>query len=298
MKHSRELKVGILAILCGVILYFGLNFLKGINIFSSTTVYVGQYENISGLTEQAPVYIKGCQVGLVESIEYDFTKNPAFTVSVSIDEAIKVPVGTEMALVADGLLGGMAIELIFPENPDFSALCKSGDVLKSTVVPGLMENLEQGILAKLDSILGEANILVASLNDEMSEGSVHQALQNIEQITNDLKSSSNDLRLLTHNQIPSIVAKVDTTISDFAAVANEVSQVDVTAVVDNLNTVVQDIKVLLASQDGTLGLLLNDKALYDNLNTALKDLDNVVLNVDSVVTSIKARPFIQKILPK
>jgi phospholipid/cholesterol/gamma-HCH transport system substrate-binding protein len=132
----------------------------------------------------------------------------------------------------------------------------------------------------------------------MSEGSVHQTLQNIEQITNDLKSSSNDLRLLTHNKIPSIVAKVDTTISDFAAVANEVSQVDVTAVVDNLNTVVQDIKVLLASQDGTLGLLLNDKALYDNLNTALKDLDNVVLNVDSVVTSIKARPFIQKKLPK
>ena len=71
MKISREFKVGVLAVLCAVILYFGLNFLKGINIFSSTTTYVGQYENISGLTEQAPVLIKGYQVGLVESIQYD-----------------------------------------------------------------------------------------------------------------------------------------------------------------------------------------------------------------------------------
>ena len=73
MKISRELKVGVLAILCAVILYFGLNFLKGINIFSSTSTYVGQYENISGLTAQAPVYIKGYQVGLVVSIQYDFS---------------------------------------------------------------------------------------------------------------------------------------------------------------------------------------------------------------------------------
>ena len=69
MKYSRELKVGALAIVCMVILYFGFNFLKGINIFSPTHVYVGQFERANGLTEQAPVYIKGYKVGLVESIQ-------------------------------------------------------------------------------------------------------------------------------------------------------------------------------------------------------------------------------------
>ena len=54
----------------------------------------------------------------------------------------------------------------------------------------------------------------------------------------------------------------------------------------------------LQSQEGTLGLLLNDKVLYDNLNTALEDLDKTVLNIDSIVMSVKARPFIQKKLPK
>lgn len=297
MKHSREIKVGILAILCAVILYFGLNFLKGINIFSSTASYVGKYENINGLTEQAPVYIKGYQVGLVERIQYDFTKNPAFVVSVSIDKNIQLPVGTEMALRADGLLGGMAIEMVLPTTATIG-LCQKGDTLKSVVVPGLFESLEHGVLAKLDSVLGETTTLMATLNNELSEGSLHQTLQNVEQISYDLRVSGNDLRKLTHNHLPGIIAKVDSTVTSISALANEVEQVNIAGLVDSINTVVGGVNQAIQSHEGTLGLLLNDKALYDNLNTTLINLDNVVLGVDSIVTSIKARAFIQKKLPK
>ena len=297
MKVSRELKVGVLAILCAVILYFGLNFLKGINIFSSTASYVGQYENINGLTAQAPVYIKGYQVGLVESVQYDFTKTPAFTVSVSIDKSIQLPTGTQMALRADGLLGGMAIELVLPTAAT-TGMYQKGDTLKSIVLPGLFESLEQGVLAKLDSVLGETTTLVATLNNELSEGSLHQTLQNVEQISYDLRVSGNDLRKLTHNQLPVIMAKVDSTVTSISTIANNVEQVDLVGLVDSINTVVEGVNQAINSQEGTLGLLLNDKALYDNLNTTLIDLDNVVLGVDSIVTSIKARPFIQKKLNK
>lgn len=297
MKHSREIKVGILAILCAVILYFGLNFLKGINIFSSTASYVGKYENINGLTEQAPVYIKGYKVGLVERIQYDFTKNPAFVVSVSIDKNIQLPVGTEMALRADGLLGGMAIEMVLPTTAT-TGLCQKGDTLKSVVVPGLFESLEHGVLAKLDSVLGETTTLMATLNNELSEGSLHQTLQNVEQISYDLRVSGNDLRKLTHNQLPGIIAKVDSTVTSISTLANEVEQVNIAGLVDSINIVVGGVNQAIQSHEGTLGLLLNDKALYDNLNTTLVNLDNVVLGVDSIVTSIKARAFIQKKLPK
>jgi phospholipid/cholesterol/gamma-HCH transport system substrate-binding protein len=300
MKYSRELKVGILAILCVVILYFGLNFLKGINIFSSSSTYVAQYENVKGLTAQAPVYIKGHQVGLVESIQYDFSKTPAFTVTVSIDKSIQLPTGTEMALIADGLLGGMAIELILPTGIA-STYYQKGDTLKPVVIPTLFENLENGALAKLDSVLSETTILVAAINAEITQGSVHQTLQNVEAISSDLVVSGNDLRNLTHNQLPLVMKKVDSTISSIQNVASDVENVDIASVmgvVDSLNNVISDVNQAINSQDGTLGLLLNDKALYNNLNTALKDLDDVVLNVDSVVMSIKARPFIQKKLPK
>jgi phospholipid/cholesterol/gamma-HCH transport system substrate-binding protein len=298
MKHSREIKIGVLAILCCVILYFGLNFLKGINIFSSTSTYVGQYENVSGLTEQAPVYIKGYKVGLVDRIQYDFTQTPAFTVTVSIAKDIVLPQGTNMALVADGLLGGMAIELVMPEQSNYAQLCHRGDTLNTLVVPGLFENLENGVLAQLDSVLTEATQLVATLNTELSEGSLYQTLQNVEHITKDLKVSGNDLRKLTQNQLPAIVAKVDTTMSGFAAVATDVREADIVSLIDSLNVVINGVNQAIHSQDGTLGMLLNDKELYENLNVALQDLDNVVLNIDSVVMAVKARPFIQKKLTK
>lgn len=297
MKISREFKVGVLAVLCAVILYFGLNFLKGINIFSSTTTYVGQYENISGLTEQAPVLIKGYQVGLVESIQYDFTKPQSFTVAVSISKDISLPLGTEMALVANGLMGGMAIELQLPETTS-TEVYQRGDTLPSVVVPGLFETLEQGVLAKLDSLLGEANTLVASLNSSMEEGSLYQTLQNVEQITADLKVSGADLRQLTHKQLPTIMAKVDTTITGFAELATDVRKADIAGLVDSVQNVIAGVDNAINSNDGTLGLLLNDKTLYHNLNVALEDLDKAVLNVDSIMMSIKARPFIQKKLPK
>lgn len=298
MKYSRELKVGALAIVCLVILYFGFNFLKGINIFSPTKVYVGTFDRINGLTAQAPVYIKGYQVGLVESIQYDFKQNPAFTVNVSIDKTIELPRGTQMALVADGLLGGGAIELQLPNMPNRAMPYQKGDTLPTQIVPGLIDNLQTGILANLDSLLAEANTLLASLNDQMSEGSLYATLQNIEQITQNLAISSKDLRALTHNQLPTIMDKADATIQGLNDIVDDVKAANIQGTVGMVDSTLNTLNAALQSQEGTVGMLLNDKTLYDNLNNALQDLDQALLNVDSIMVSIKSRPFIQKKLAK
>jgi len=298
MKFTREVKVGILAVVCAGILYFGFNFLKGVNIFSPTKSYYGYFERSNGLTEQAPVYILGHKVGLVETVQYDFTRTPAFIVGVNIDKTITLPRGTKMALVADGLLGGSAIELQLPQLANQTISFQNGDTLPTTIVPGLFDNLQTGILAHLDSLLQTANTLIASLNNEMEQGSLHATLQHIEQITADLEVSGKDIRHLTHNQLPGIMNKVDTTITDLNAVVNSVRQAEIQHTIAQLNRVIASVNQALESDEGTLGLLLNDKTLYENLNSALLNLDQAVLNVDSVVMSIKARPFIQKKLPK
>ena len=297
MKYSREVKVGVLAIVCAGILYFGFNFLKGVNIFSPTDCYYGYFERSNGLTEQAPVYILGHKVGLVESINYDFTRTPAFVVGVTIDKGIKLPIGTEMALIADGLLGGTAIEFILPQTQSAEAYLW-GDTLPTIVVPGLMENLQTGLLAKMDSLLSETNHLIATLNSEVEEGSLRATLQNIERLTDDLKNSGQDIRRLTHDQLPGIISKIDTTMSDLHTIVADVRDAEIQNTIANLDSAINTLNQVLKSEDGTLGLLLNDTELHDNLNTALKDLDNAVLNVDSVVMSIKARPFIKKKLPR
>lgn len=298
MKYSRELKVGALAIVCMVILYFGFNFLKGINIFSPTHVYIGQFERANGLTEQAPVYIKGYKVGLVERIQYDFTRTPAFTVVVSIDKNIALPRGTQMALVADGLLGGGAIELQLPVLANRAMPYQGGDTLPTHIVPGLIDNLQTGLLAQLDSLLGEANTLLMSLNNEVEEGSLHATLQNVERITNDLTVSSKDIRQLTHSQLPTIMGKVDDTMTGLQEIVADVQGADIQQTIRNLDNTIASVNEILHSKEGTLGMLLNDKTLHDDLTTAIQNLDHAVLNVDSIVMSIKARPFIQKKLPK
>ena len=298
MKYSREFKVGVLAIVCLGILYFGFNFLKGINIFSPTKVYVGTFDRINGLTAQAPVYIKGYQVGLVESIQYDFKQIPAFTVNVSIDKTIELPRGTQMALVADGLLGGGAIELQLPLMPNRAMPYQKGDTLPTHIEPGLIDNLQTGLLANLDSLLNEANTLLASLNEQLNEGSIYATLQHIEQITRDLTVSSKDIRALTHNQLPAIMDKADATIEGLNDIINDVKAADIQGTVGKIDSTISTLNAALQSQEGTVGMLLNDKTLYDNLNIALEDLDKAVLNVDSIMMSIKARPFIQKKLSK
>lgn len=298
MKYSRELKVGVLAIVCLGILYFGFNFLKGINIFSPTKVYVGTFDRVNGLTAQAPVYIKGYKVGLVESIQYDFKQSPAFTVAVSIDKAIELPRGTEMALVADGLLGGGAIELQLPALMNRAMPYQDGDTLPTLIVPGLIDNLQTGLLAQLDSILTEANNLLASLNNEMEQGSLHATLQNVERITNDLTVSSKDIRKLTHNQLPAIMDKVDTTIVGLQDIVADVQAADIQSTISTLDSTIHVLNTALQSENGTLGLLLNDTELHDNLNTTLKNLNTAVMNVDTIIMSIKARPFVQKKLSK
>lgn len=300
MKHAREVKVGVLAVICAGILYFGFNFLKGVNIFSPTRCYIGQYERVNGLTEQAPVYIRGYKVGLVESIQYDFTRDMSFLVAVSIDKGIELPKGTEMALVADGLLGGMAIELIVPQE---SAVVSGetyhrGDTLPTVVVPGLLDGLQNGLLAHIDSLMQEANTLVASLNDEMSDGNLRATLQNIERISKDLTVSSRDIRALTHDKLPGIISKVDTTMSDLQTVVANVRAAELQNTLQKLDDAITSVNHVLTTDSGTLGALLNDKALYDNLNGAFRDLDNAVLNVDTVVMSVKAHPCIKKRIPK
>ena len=297
MKYSREVKVGVLALVCAGILYFGFNFLKGVNIFSPTDCYYGYFERSNGLTEQAPVYILGHKVGLVETITYDFTRTPAFIVGVNVDKGIILPKGTEMALISDGLLGGSAIEFILPQVQVANAY-QRGDTLPTVVVPGLMDNLQTGLLAKMDTLLSETNQLIATLNSEVEEGSLRATLENIERLTADLKMSGKDIRQLTHDQLPGLISKMDTTMSDLHTIVANVRDADIQNTIAHLDSVVTALNHVLTSEDGTLGLLLNDTELHDNLNTALKDLDNAVLNVDSVVMSIKARPFIKKKLPR
>ena len=285
MKFTREIKVGALAALCLFLLFFGFNYLKGVNIFSPTNSYHGVYANLHGLEEQAAVYISGHKVGQVDAIHYDFTRDSAFTIDISINKDIALPEGTRMALVADGLLGGMAVELQLPDDK-LQAPIAHGAYLPTIFVPGIFDSLQGELLAHIDQAVQSVDSLVASVQSQLDGGHIKATLENVDRVSGDLNSVSSDLKHIMDTRVPTIVNNADTAIANLNTVVADVKEADIKTTVMRIDTAVAGVNVILAdvkAQEGTLGQLIYNKSLYNHI-------DATVVSADSLLTDIKAHP--------
>ena len=287
--------MGVLATVCLFLLFFGFNFLKGVNIFSPTNAYHGVFYNLHGLEEQAAVYIRGHKVGQVDKLHYDFAKDSAFTVDISIRKDIALPEGTSMALVSDGLLGGMAIELQLPEagledervrGLEDAEVIKKGTFLPTTYVPGLVESLQGELLAKVAVAVDEIDSLVAQLNGQLEGDHIKTTLSNVDRISGDLTGVSSDLKRLMKTQVPTIVNNADTAIANLNVIVADIKEADLKSTVARVDKAVDGVNGLIGdvrSQEGTLGQLIYNKSLYNHI-------DATVISADSLLTDLKAHP--------
>lgn len=290
LKYAREIKVGILAVVCIFLLFFGFNYLKGVNIFSSIHSFHGVYTNIHGLELQAPVYIRGYKVGQVDNIDYDFTRDSSFTVDISIKRNINLPEGTRMALVSDGIMGGMAIELLLPATEVASkediAYLPTGATIPTTVVPGLLDGLQESVIQPLSNTLASLDTILGQLETQLDNNHIESILSNADLAVADLQTSSQQLKQMMSHQVPSVVTKLDTTMSDLQQVVTDVKAANIKATVARVDTALDNVNYLIAdfrSPNGTVGMLLNDKGLYNHI-------DSAVVSVDSLLVDLKANP--------
>lgn len=282
MKYKREIKVALLAIVCGCLVYFGFYFLKGVNVFSSTTSIIAQFDNVSGLTEQAPVYVRGYKVGQVDHIYYDFQQPKAFSVQLSINDDIALPYGTKISLISDGLLGGKAIEVMLPIE-DSTSHYQSGDTLPEVVVPGLTETLQEGLLLHLDSVILQANALIEQINSQLEGEHVARTLANVDAISSHLTYVSGDLQRMTQNQIPQFIGRADTLLAGAQQVIDQARVADIGRTIGRVDSLVYELQHSLNQTDGTVGMLLNDKELYAHI-------DSVALSLDLLLKDIQSNP--------
>jgi len=282
MKHVREIKVAILVIVCGFLVYFGLNFLKGVNIFSQVNQYVGIFENVSGLKEQAPVYVRGYKVGQVDKINYDFTKEQAFMVIISVHKDIVLFGSSQMRLVDDGLLGGKAIEVVVPVG-DWTGknIYQHGDTLPAVVIPGLLASLQDGLWKKLDDAMTNVDSLVVKVNDQISNHTLKRTLDNVEQATSDLSASVRVINKVANEQLPNIMNNADTVIEDAKWVIRDVKAANISGTIARVDNTIDTLQSVLVRKDGTLGLLLNDPDLYHHIDSTVVSLDRLVVDLKS-----------------
>ena len=285
MKISREVRVGLLAALCLFLLYFGFKFLKGTNIFNPIHSYTGRFANLNGLVEQAPVYVRGYKVGQVQKISYDFAQDTAFQIVISVNRDVRVVEGSRMMLVPDGLLGGMAIEVIIPAGSDLADMPARSEV-PSSVKPTMVDELRGTILASLDSTLSTVRELVANVNDQLEQDRLKNILTHADQLLTSLKASSVKLEGVMKSDVPEIMQQVDSILTDVKKLTANASEADIAAVVARADSTLNEVYKLvetLNSNEGTVGMLLHDNALYNNVNGTL-------LTADSLMQDIREQP--------
>lgn len=277
-----------MAALCLFLLYFGFKFLKGTNIFNPIHSYSGRFVELQGLTEQAPVYVRGFKVGQVEEIIYNFAQDTAFQIIVSLNKDIRVVEGSSLRLVPDGLLGGMAVEVIIPAGQELAEI-PSRSELPTSVKASMIEGLAGPIIASLDSTLSSIRALVDNVNGQIEKDQLKDILRHADELLTSLKSASTKLDGILKNDVPDVMQKVDGILQDVKKLSANASEADIAALVARADsTLVEVNKIIEAanSPEGTTGKLLHDDSLYKNLNSTLQSADSLMQDIREQPNSI------------
>lgn len=285
MKLTKEIKIALVAIVGILVMYFGINFLKGMNLFSTNNAYYMTFDDIQGLGASTPIYADGYKVGTVDGLEYDYKENGPIKVKVDINRDLRIPQGSKAEIVKD-LMGNLQVNLLLANNP--RERVEPGGVIPGAVNGGMMDKaanlipVVEKMLPKLDSILTSVNALLA-------DPALAASLHNVETITSNLTVSTRELNTLMaglNKQVPGMVRKANGVLDNTNRLTANLASLDVQGTLNKVNQTLESAHQFtekLNSNQGSLGLLMNDTKLYDNLTSTMS-------HADSLVIDLKAHP--------
>jgi phospholipid/cholesterol/gamma-HCH transport system substrate-binding protein len=291
MKISNETKVGVLAAFAITLLILGFNFLKGKNLFEKKDTVYAVFQKVESLSTSDPVKINGLQVGIVSDIEEKDENLTGIIVSIHITKSVNIP-DNSYAVISANPLGSTTVNIVKGTSAVF---LNDGDTVQTNPSSGLMDEIKgvlsptvgqvNGTLKSVDSLVEQlgstldpktrsnlqaviANLssASASLNTLLNtqQGALAATLNNMSAVTGNLKNNN--------DSINRIIGNVETMTRKFSALDLQKTLSKLETAVDNLNLTLKKVN----SNEGTLGLLMNDPKLYNNLNSTTNSL-NVLL---------------------
>ncbi len=281
MKITKEIKIALVAIVGILIMYFGINFLKGINLFSSNNYYYLTFDDIQGLGASTPVYADGYKVGTVDGVDFDYSQSGPIKVKADINKELRIPKGSQAEIVKD-LMGNLQVNLLLANNP--RERIEPGGIIPGAVNAGALGKVSamvptiEKMLPKLDSILGSLNALLA-------DPALAASLHNIQTITGDLTVSTKELNTLMaglNKQVPGMINRANGVLDNTNRLTSNLASLDVEGTLIKVNKTLESAQAFadnLNNNKGTLGLLMNDPQLYNNLNATMRDADSLVVNL-------------------
>jgi phospholipid/cholesterol/gamma-HCH transport system substrate-binding protein len=292
MFKSNELKVGFLALVTFLILYFGFNFLKGNDLFTSSNLYYVEYDNVDGLQVSNPVMMNGIEVGKVKEVKLQPDKSNKILVTLRLSKDLHLKDQSSVVLADGALLGGKIVLINLagtkdlPEGSYIKGTSEIGltNLLKERAIP-VLSNADSLLVSfraiskrfektgdYLNTLLQNSNQTVTGLNSSVN-GLVSDNRENLAQISTNLKLLSNDL-LETEKQLKPLMGKFNT-------IADSLQALKLGKTVNEINNSLSSVQKIVSSLEqgkGSAGKLLKNDSLYTSLNKTLVNLDKLLLD--------------------
>ena len=278
---TKEVKIALVAIVGVVVLFFGLQFLKGLHVFSSDDSYYVRFDDVSGLSESAPVYANGYRVGVVKTLNYDYNPQGKIVAELGLHKSMRLPRGSHAELASD-LLGNIKINLILADDP--INMLQHGDTITGMTEEGVMTKVG-GMIPTLERMLPKLDSIMASLNTLLADPALRNTLHNVEGTTGNLQATSAELRTLSaslNREIPGVMQKANGVLDNTQQLTGNLASIDVAGMTAKVNQTLANVEQMTAklnSNQGTLGLLMRDPSLYYNLTSTAASADSLLIDL-------------------
>ncbi len=266
------------------LLYFGFNFLKGIDFFSTTNKYYAIYQNVDKLTESNQIFLNGYAVGRVSNIEIQQSRDRVI-VELDIDSDI-VLTDSSIAMLNGEILGGRFIQL---DVRGGGKKLDPKDTMRSEVAKGIMDFITQNaqpVASSLTTTLKKVNELLENLSGNSKRlDTLFAGLQSTPRLLNTTLTTANtnindlgaNFKTVATN-LNGTLEELKPTIANLHVVSDSLKMMQLNGTVKKAQESLTKLNETLAKLnkgDNTASKLLTEDTLYVNLNKMLQSIDSL-----------------------
>lgn len=281
MKISKEIQIALVAIIGIAVLFCGLQFLKGLSIYSDDPTYYATFESTGGLSSNCAVYANGYKVGVVTGVTFTYGDGHPSLVKMEIDKRMRVARGSTAEIESD-MLGNVQVNIVL--GPDPNDILSPGDTIYGQQKKGVFDEAGN-LITPIEAMMPKLDSILVSLNTLLADPALSNSLHNVDQITGDLTVTTSQLNTLMaqmNKKVPTMLDKADSLLDNTNQLTANLNNADIAKTIDNVNATLENVEEMTAklnSNDGTIGLLMRDPDLYRNLANTMRDADSLLIDL-------------------
>lgn len=283
--QRKEFVIGLSVIVALVVLFFGIEYLKGVNLFKPSNFYYAEYENVAGLEIAAPVTVDGFKVGQVRDIQFNYDNPGKIKVLLALNKDLHIP-DDSYATITSSLLNGAAIDIVLGHSKQYAEI---GSTLKTQMGSDLMASLSEGLMPQVQSILPKIDTLLVGINRVVAHPALLQSIERLDGISGNVLDATAGLRSTLNSDLPivmrnagKITTSLDTVSRDLTVLSRQLRSLPLEPTLANVQSITKNLDEFsrqLNDPNSTLGLLMRDPELYRRLTTVAADVDSLLVDL-------------------